>query len=171
MAFAVVGAGAGEGRSRLAAEIALAFAQLGSSTLLLDADLRHPKQHELFGVELRDGLAQAISSGESPTYYRIEGYPTMSLVTAGVSASNPMELLSDGRFESLMYELRHNFEFIIVDTPRCSDFADGLVIATVVGHVLTVHRAKFTPYKDARAMLRQLISARADILGGVLNHF
>ncbi len=171
MAFAVVGAGAGEGRSQLAAELALAFAQLGRSTLLLDADMRNPRQHALFGIELRDGLAQAIERGDAPVLYGVEGYPTMSLMTAGICPTNSIELLSDGRFETLMYELQNTYDFIIVDTPRCSDYADGLVIATIVGHVLTVHRACQTPYKAARAMLRQLASARADVLGGVLNHF
>ena len=70
-----------------------------------------------------------------------------------------------------MDDLRGHFDFIIVDTPRFDDYADGQVIATVVGHVLTVHRARYTPYKAARAMMRQLTSARADILGAVLNQF
>lgn len=170
-AIAVVGATVGEGRSQLAAELALTFAQLDRSTLLLDADLRNPRQHLLFGAELRDGLAQAIVRGEPPPFFGVEGYPTMSLVTAGLSESNPLELLSDGRFQSLIDDLRRSFEFIIVDTPRCSDYADGVVAAAVVGHVLTVHRAGHTPYKAARAMFRQLASAQVDILGSVLNHF
>ena len=133
--------------------------------------MRHPKQHALFGVDLGDGLAQAIVRGGHPAFFEVEAYPSLSLVTAGISPSNPLELLSDGRFEGLMDELRHTYEFIIVDTPRCCDYADALVVATVVGHVLTVHRAKRTPYKVARTMFRQLASAQANILGGVLNHF
>jgi receptor protein-tyrosine kinase len=171
MGIAVVGAASGEGRSQLAAELALAFAMLGRSTLLLDADLRRPRQHALFGIELGDGLAQAIVREEQPKIYGVEGYPTLSLVTAGVSPANPLELLSDGRFDALMDDLQHTFEYIIIDTPPCADYADGLVVATVVGHVLTVHRAGHTQYKTARAMLRQLASAQADVLGGVLNRF
>jgi receptor protein-tyrosine kinase len=171
MAIAVVGAGPGEGRSQLAAELALAFAQLNRSTLLLDADMRHPRQHEFFGAELRDGLAQAIVRGDSSTFFAVEGYPSLSLMTAGTCSTNPIELLSDGRFESLMDEMRENFEFIIVDTPRCADYADGIVIATVVGHVLSVHRARVSPFKATRTMLQQLASARADMLGAVLNQF
>lgn len=171
ISFAVVGAGVAEGRSCLAAELALSFAQLGRATLLIDADMRHPRQHELFGTQLRDGLAQAITRSDVPALFGVAGYPTMSLMTAGVCPGNPIELLSDGRFEYLLQNLRNSYEFIIVDTPRCSDYADGLVIATIVGHVLAVYRARHTPFKAARAMMRQLVSARADILGGVLNHF
>ncbi len=170
-AVAVLSASAGEGRSLLAAELALAFAQLERPTLLLDADMRSPMQHTLFGTQLGNGLAQAITNGGRPTFLEVEGSPALSILTAGVCPPNPLELLSDGRFDSLMTELRNSFEFIIVDTPRFSDYADGLAIATVVGHVLTVHRARRTQYKVARNMLRQLASARADILGGVINHF
>ena len=171
VAFAVIGASATEGRSQLAAELALSFAQLGRSTLLLDADLRHPRQHALFGAELRDGLAQSIERGQATALFSVSGYPALTLMTAGVCPPNPIELLSDGRFESLLLGLRASYDFIVIDTPRCTDYADGLVIATVVGHVLTVHRADHTSYKAARQMLRQLGSARAEILGGVLNHF
>jgi len=171
IAIAVVGAGAAEGRTLLAAELALSLAQLNRSTLLMDADMRHPRQHLLFGTELRDGLAQAIVRGEATTLFRVEGFDHLSLMTAGVCPANPIELLSDGRFESLMDDLRSTYDYIVVDTPRGSDYADSLVVSTVVGHVLTVHRAPHTPYKDARALLRQLASSRADILGAVLNRF
>jgi receptor protein-tyrosine kinase len=171
IAVAIVGAGAAEGRSLLAAELALSLAQLNRSTLLIDADMRHPRQHRLFGTDLHDGLAQAIARGEATALYSVEGYDSMQLMTAGQYPANPIELLSDGRFEVLMDELRSTYDYIVIDTPRCSDYADGLVVSTVIGHVLTVHRAPHTHYKAARAMLRQLASSRADIIGAVLNTF
>ena len=171
IAVAIVGAGAGEGRSLLAAELALSLAQLNRSTLLIDADMRRPRQHLLFGTQLRDGLAQAIERGETTSLYGVEGYDALSLMTAGVCPAKPIELLSDGRFELLMDELRSVYDYIVLDTPSCADYADGLVVSTVIGHVLTVHRAPHTSYKAARAMLRQLASSRADIIGAVLNSF
>jgi receptor protein-tyrosine kinase len=171
VAFAVVGASAAEGRSVLAAELALSLAQLGRSTLLIDADMRRPRQHILFGTDLRDGLAQSIVRGHPTSLFGVAGYPSLSLMTAGTCPANPIELLSDGHFESLMITLRNSYDFIVVDTPPCGDYADGLVVATVIGHVLTIHRAEHTSYKAARSMMRQLASARAQILGGVLNHF
>jgi receptor protein-tyrosine kinase len=171
VAFAVVGASAAEGRSVLAAELALSLAQLGRSTLLIDADMRRPRQHILFGTELRDGLAQSVVRGHPTSLFGVAGSPTLSLMTAGICPANPIELLSDGHFESLMLTLRNSYDFIVVDTPPCGDYADGLVVATVIGHVLTIHRAEHTSYKAARSMMRQLASARAQILGGVLNHF
>jgi capsular exopolysaccharide synthesis family protein len=170
-AIALVSAAARDGRSMLAAELAIAFAQLGRSTLLLDADFRSPHQHALFGAALTGGLAPALSLGQLPRFFAVDEYPTLSLVTAGNPPPNPIELLSDGRFENLLAQLREDFEFIIVDTPSCSASADAQVIATLVGHVLTIQRAKRSSHKTVRAMLRQLESSRAEVLGAVINHF
>jgi len=170
-AIALLSARAGEGRSLLAAELALSFAQLECETLLVDVDFRRPRQHVLFGCQSPDGLAQAIAATRSPTFNRVEGFPSLSLVTAGACPPNPLDLLMDWRFENLMREWGREFEFIVVDTPPVAQFADALAVATVVGRVLLVNRAKHTPYKDVREMLRRLASTEADILGSVLNHF
>jgi receptor protein-tyrosine kinase len=171
-AVALVSARPGEGRSHLAAELALAFAQLDRPTLLVDADFRRPRQHVLFGADLEKGLAPALAvGGASPQMHGVEGFPHLSVVTAGISPPNPLELLTDRRFEALMDEWRRRFDFIVVDTPPITDFADGLAVATIVGRVLTVNRARHTRYDKAREMLRRLAASNAIVLGGVLNHF
>src|ERR1700723_1038122 len=73
--FALVSPGRGEGRSQLCAELAISFAQLGRRTLLLDADLRHPRQHVLFTADNQWGLAQALSLGEAPYLHGVDGLP------------------------------------------------------------------------------------------------
>jgi protein-tyrosine kinase len=73
--FAFVSAAGGEGRSQLCAELALAFAQLGSRTLLVDADMRSPRQHLLFGADNQIGLAQALAEGGSGRAYRVDRPP------------------------------------------------------------------------------------------------
>jgi protein-tyrosine kinase len=161
----------GEGRSRLAAELAISFAQLGQPTLLVDADLRRPRQHMLFDSENKRGLTQAIAKGEAPYFHSVENLPRMSLLTAGPSPTNPLELLSDSRFESLIEDWHRRFKFIVFDTPPVSDYSDGLAVATVVGRVLVLGRAKCTPYKETREMLRRLAATQSQILGAVLNHF
>lgn len=172
VAVAVIGAEAGEGRSVLAAELALSFAQLGRSTLLVDADLRNPRQHVLFGAAPGDGLVQAITRSDITSYYGVEDFPTLSVMTAGTATdANPSELLSDGRFDRLVGELARRFDFIVFDTPRFADYPDAQVIATVVGHVLTVHRAGHSSYRATRKMLRQLGPSQALLLGAVVNHF
>jgi receptor protein-tyrosine kinase len=169
-AMALLSAGPAEGRSQLAAELAIAFAQLGRRTLLVDADLRHPRQHVLFGADNQWGLAQALAHGEPPHLHGVERLPHLSLLTSGAIPPNPLELLSDGRFERMLTDWRYNYEFIILDTPPVSQYADGLAAATLAGHVLVCSRTD-TSFGEMRDMMRRLATTQSKILGAVLNRF
>jgi protein-tyrosine kinase len=168
---AVLSPCAGEGRSQLSAELAIAFAQLGRRTLLVDADLRSPRQHVLFGSTNELGLANTIANFQKPVYHPVVGLPQMHLLTAGPVPPNPLELLSDGRFEKLVAEWRNNYEFLVFDTPPISKCADGIAVATLAGRVLVLSRAQHTSYQSTREMLRRLATTQSKILGAVLNHF
>lgn len=161
----------GEGRSLLAAELAIAFAQMGRPTLLVDADLRRPQQHLLFGTDNRQGLTQAIEYGVKPQLHTVQGLPRMSVLTAGTVPHNPLELLSSRGFASMVEEWRDNFEFVVIDTAPVMHFSDGLAVASLVGRVLALSRAQHTPYKDMQDMLRRLAATRSQILGAVISHF
>jgi protein-tyrosine kinase len=167
----VVSPSSGEGRSQLAAELAIAFAQLGRRTLLVDADMRRPRQHILFSADNARGLSESLMHGERPFYYPVEGLPLMSLLTSGALPSNPLELLSSGRFERLLQDWKKNFEFVIVDTPPVTQCADALAIATLAARVLFVVRAQRTGYRDTRETLRRLATTRAQVLGTAMNRF
>jgi receptor protein-tyrosine kinase len=162
---------AGEGRSLLAAELAIAFAQTGHPTLLVDADLRRPQQHVLFGAHNRQGLSQAIESGTPPHLHAVRGLARMSVLTAGVVPHDPLELLSSRRFAALMDEWRDKFEFVVIDTAPVGHFSDGLAVASLAGRVLTLSRAQHTRASDMRDMLRRLATTRSQILGAVISHF
>jgi protein-tyrosine kinase len=161
----------GEGRSLLAAELAIAFAQTGRPTLLVDADLRRPRQHLLFGTDNRQGLSQAIASGVKPYLHVVHGLPRMSLLTSGAIPSNPLELLSSSGFASMIEDWRNNFEFVVIDTSPIKHFSDGLAVANFGGRVLALSRAQHTPYKDMQDMLRRLAATRSQVLGAVISHF
>ncbi len=161
----------GEGRSLLAAELAIAFSQMGQPTLLIDADLRNPQQHFLFGTDNRNGLSQAIENGAKPQLHTVKDLPRMSVLTAGTVTNNPLELLSSSSFASMIDDWRNNFEFVVIDTPPVTRFSDGLAVARLVGRVLALSRAKHTPYKDMQDMLRRLAVTRSLILGAVVSHF
>jgi receptor protein-tyrosine kinase len=168
---AIVSPGSGEGRSQLAAELAIAFAQLGRRTLLVDADLRNPAQHRLFGATNDHGLTRVISNFEKPIYRPVQGMQQMHVLTAGPAAPNPLELLSDGRFEKLLTDWRNGYEFLVLDTPPLSKCADGIAVATLAGRVLLLSRAQHTSFTDTRDMLRRLATTQSRILGAVVNHF
>lgn len=168
---AVLSPCAAEGRSQLAAELAIAFAQLGRPTLLVDADLRHPQQHVLFNADNTRGLAHALAREEVPRFQTVKGLPSLFLLTAGAPPANPLELLSDRCFESMVGDWRQHFQFVVLDTPPVSQYADALAVATIVGRVLSLSRARRTSYRDTRDMMRRLGATQSRILGAVINHF
>jgi protein-tyrosine kinase len=161
----------GEGRSQLAAELAIAFSQLGRRTLLVDADLRRPRQHELFGTDSGHGLAQTLAGGGAPAMIRVDGLPYLSLVTAGSTVPNPSELLASKHAERLVGIWRHEFQFVVIDSPPVEAFSDGLIMAALAGRVLVVCRANISTHQSMKDMLRRLVSTQAHILGSVINQF
>ena len=165
---ALLSPGPGEGRSQLCAELAIAFAQLGRRTLLVDADLRHPRQHVLFSADNQWGLAQALTLGETPTLYSVQGVPELSLLTSGVMPPNPLELVSNRRFDRLMDEWRRAYDFVLIDTPPVTQYADALAAAR---RVLVVSRTESTSFSGMKDLLRRLAPTQARILGAVLNKF
>jgi protein-tyrosine kinase len=169
--FALVSPGRGEGRSQLCAELAVAFAELGRRTLLVDADLRHPRQHVLFTAENQWGLAQSLSLGEAPYLYGVDGLPELALLTSGTIPPNPLELVSSRRFERLITELRRQHEFIVIDTPAVSQYADALQVATLAQRVLVVSRSEATSLQSLKDMLRRLTVTESRVLGAVINRF
>lgn len=170
--IAIVSPLPGEGRSQLTAELAVAFAQLGRSTILVDADMRNPRQHQLFdGTDPLRGLAQAIAGRTSPYVHAVQGFEQLHLVAAGGTAPNPLELLSDSYFRQLVDDWSGSYHFVIIDTPPVSTFADGLAVATVAGRALVVSRAAHTPYSAMKELLRRLATAESQLLGAVLSKF
>jgi|HubBroStandDraft_1064217.scaffolds.fasta_scaffold77335_2 protein-tyrosine kinase len=169
--FALVSPGRGEGRSQLCAELAIAFAELGRRTLLVDADMRHPRQHMLFSAENQLGLAQSLSHGEAPYLHGVQGLPDLVLLTAGTVPTNPLELVSGRNFERLITGLRRQHDFIVIDTPAVSQYADALQVATIAQRVLVVSRSEATSLQSLKEMLRRLTVTESRVLGAVINKF
>jgi protein-tyrosine kinase len=169
--FALVSPGRGEGRSQLCAELAIAFAQLGRRTLLVDADLRHPCQHVLFSTDNQLGLAQTLGLGHQPYLNGIDGIPELALLTSGAVPPNPLELVSNRRFDSLMTELRRQYEFVVIDTPAVSKYADALQIASVAERVLVLSRTESTSFRAMKDMLRRLAITESRIVGAIISKF
>jgi protein-tyrosine kinase len=161
----------GEGRSQLSAELAIAFSQLGRRTLLVDGDLRNPRQHALFNAPNHSGLAQALQTNDLPKVYGVVGLPHLSLVTAGPIVPNPLELLSGGHIDRLIADWRYEQEFVVIDTPPTSQFADGLAIAMMAEHVLILSRSRQTNFSAMKDMVRRLTTTQSRILGAVINNF
>lgn len=169
-ALAVVSPGAGEGRSWIAANLAVLFAQLGKRTILIDADLRHPRQHRIFGVPGRVGLSAMLAGRAGwEVVAEIKDVPNLSLLPAGAVPPNPQELLGRPGFARLISALRSSYEVILVDTPAAESCADAETIAARAGAALMVACRDRSSVARLSAMSDDLRQFGITVVGAVLN--
>jgi protein-tyrosine kinase len=170
--LAIVGGERREGRSFIAANLAVAFSLLGKRTLLIDADMRNPSQHTLFGADNRAGLSAVLSGrGGSETIIHIPGLLDLSLLPAGIMPPNPAELLSRPLFSKMLTELKQEFDIILIDTPAASGCADAQTIAVRAGAALIVVRKNFTRMWRVRGISNTMVQTSATVVGTVLNDY
>ena len=169
-ALAVVSPGSGEGRSYLAANLAIVFSQLGEHTLLIDADMRNPRQHQFFGLDNRVGLSAVLSGrGDAEAIQRITELMDLSVMPAGATPPNPQELLSKQVFSNLLEELVNEFDIVVIDTPPAAQFADAHTVAVRAGAALMLAKTNTTRMRKMRQLMDVLNRASAHVVGMVLN--
>ncbi len=170
--LALVSPGLKDGRSYVAANLAVAFAQLGRRTLLIDADLRHPRQHQIFNVPDNVGLSSVLSGRAGrEAVVSVPEFGSLALLPAGAPPPNPVELLSRETFPVLLRDLRNDFDVILFDTPPAGSCADAQTIAFQAGSVLILARKDHTRLADTTRVMRQMTDAGAQTLGSVCNSF
>lgn len=168
--LAIVSPGPAEGRSYIAANLAVAFSQIGERTLLIDADLRKPRQHLIFNVSDRIGLSAVLSGrGGRSAVAPVPEFGSLSLLPAGARPPNPQELLAGLGLGVLMHELRNEFDVIILDTPPAKPYADAQAVAFRAGSALVVARKDATRLADTRAVIRELGDMGGQVVGTVFN--
>lgn len=174
--LAVVSPGNQEGRSYVAANIALAFSQLGRSTLLIDADMRAPRQQEIFNFTSRFGLSMLLAGRVGLADLdilpnRVSAFQNLSVLGCGPVPPNPSELLSNGRLPSILRELKKYFDVIIIDAPPASYQADVVAIGSIAGSALLVARSGYSRMEDTRSLISILDQAQAKVVGAILNQY
>lgn len=169
-ALAVVSPGRREGRSYITANLAALFAQLGKRTLVIDADLRHPRQHRLLGVPGRQGLSGVLAGRlGTDAVVDIEALPGLSLLPAGAAPPNPQELLARGGFARLLSALRSSYEVILVDTPAFGGCADAGTVAARAGAALVVACRDASSVPGLSSVSASLREFGVSVVGAVLN--
>jgi protein-tyrosine kinase len=170
-ALAVVSPNVGDGKSFFAANLAIAFSQLGGRTVLVDADMRTPRQHELFDVDPNmAGLSTVLSGRTEISVIRpIQELPNLYLLPVGVQPPNPMELVQRPAFGMLLTELCAKFDTVIIDTPAASHGADSRVIAANAGAALLITKKNETSAADAKQLMEELGSMNVRIVGAIMN--
>jgi receptor protein-tyrosine kinase len=168
--LAVTGPGRGEGRSWLAANLATVFAQMGERTLLIDADMRHPRQHDMFNLENSIGLS-ALLTGRAgrEAVSRIHPQLRLFVLTAGSLPPNPQELLGRPAFDVILNSFSEQYDLVILDTPAAADFADAQILAMRAGASLIVTRKNHTKHSQLRAMMDSFLQTEVKVIGSVIN--
>jgi capsular exopolysaccharide synthesis family protein len=158
----------GEGKTVTASNLALTLSEsYGRRVLLIDADLRRPQIHTMFGIQNQSGLADVLAARVETKVAVHQVSDRLSVVTAGVATSDPMSGLTSGRLRQVIGEASAKFDWVVVDTPPVLLLPDARVLVSMVDAVLLVVRAGSTPY---RTVLRAVdLIKRERILGTVLN--
>ncbi len=171
-ALAVTSAERGDGRSYIAANLAVLFSQLGQRTLLIDADMRNPYQHRLFGIENRSGLS-AILSGRAgiDDVQRISALVDLSVLPAGAMPPNPQELLGRVAFPQMLRDYANEYDVILIDTPPDREFADGQMAAARAGAAMVVARKDASHTGAVGNLIDSMKHAGVMVVGAVFNDY
>ena len=165
----VTSAEPGEGKTVAVANIGVSLARLKQRVLLIDADLRKPRLHELFGEDQQPGLANVLTGKTSARDVRKTKIPGLSLMPAGRLSHNPADLIGSERFEKLVAYLRQHFDWIVIDSPPALAVTDAALISQVASGVLVVIDCGRTSREVASAAVERLEAVRAPLVGAMLN--
>jgi capsular exopolysaccharide synthesis family protein len=166
----VTSTGPSEGKTMVAGNVAIGLAQTGQRVLLIDADMRRPRAHELFGVNVEPGLSNLLVGAAKPSeVVQPGGVENLWVMPAGKTPPNPAELLGSKRFADLTASLGGHFDCVVIDTPPVLAVTDAAVVAHRASGVLFVIAADVTSRQAAQTALDQLEHAHARFLGAVLN--
>jgi protein-tyrosine kinase len=170
--LAIMSPGRREGRSYLAANLALVFAQFGERTLLIDADLRQPRLHQVFNVPDQVGLSAVLSGrADAGAAIPVSTRGKLTLLPAGAPPPNPQELLSSPALGALLEQVWPHYDVILLDTPPAKHYADAHSVAFVAGSALMLARKEHTRLEDLRGVTRELSDSGVRVVGSVLNAF
>ncbi len=168
--FMVCSAVKGEGKTTLAANLAITFAMDGKKVILIDADLRRSQLHQLFAIEKENGLSDYLmSQTELGAILKKTTYENLSVITSGNRPSNPAELIGTVKFTQLIRELRGEADIVLFDSPALLPVSDSLIMAPKMDSCLFVARVLWTPVKAAKQAKIQLSRIGTKIFGGILN--
>ena len=175
----VTSPGVTEGKSITVANLAAAMAQAGLRVAVVDADLRHPRLHQLFGLDLHVeegggdqrewGLSGSLLAGCTDGRLHSTQIEGLQVLPSGELPPNPAGLLGSRRMQELLDQLAHQVDVVLIDSPPVLPVADAALLAHRVDGVLLVLKASHTPRKAARQAVESLRQVGANLVGVVLN--
>ncbi|RUT05564.1 hypothetical protein DSM106972_035710 [Dulcicalothrix desertica PCC 7102] len=158
-----------EGKSEVAANLALAMTQVGRKVLIVDADMRHPIQHHIWYLNNNIGLSNLLVEQMESDKVIQEVMPNLFVLPSGVLPPNPLALLDSMRMSALVDEFVRDYDFVIFDTPALAGTADAAVIGNLTDGTLLVVRPGVIDYASANAAKGFLTQTSQKVLGIVIN--
>lgn len=169
LSLALIGAEDAEGIALTAANLAVAFSQLGLRTLLIDSNLREPQLHSVFGLNDRNlGLADLLAGRAFSAPIEIPELRSLWVIPAGTQAPNPQELLTGKLFSTQMRELASSFDVTLISTPPMRENRDAQLVAADIGAALLVVQEHHSRYKDLSSICSGLRELGVRLLGAAL---
>jgi chain length determinant protein tyrosine kinase EpsG len=171
-ALAVISPNTGDGKTFFAANLAIAFSQLGGRTVLIDADMRTPRQHDIFGVDPQTGLSSVLAGRtKERVIHRIPAIPSLYVMPVGAIPPNPLELVQGMPFSLLVREMTQKFDHVIIDTPAASHGSDCRVVAMKCGAAIAIGREGKTRMPELQALVTKLGKRSTKLAGIVINQW
>lgn len=159
-----------DGKSTVTANLAMVMAQAGNSVLLVDADLRKPRQHHIFEIANIKGLVNTMVQNEAlSTVIQPGPIDGLSLITSGPIPPNPSELLASNKMAAFLNDVRDDFDIVLIDSPPVIAVTDAALLATRVDGVILVIKSGVTRIDLINNAIEQLKKANEKFLGVVLN--
>jgi succinoglycan biosynthesis transport protein ExoP len=166
----ITSAGPAEGKTTVAASIAIAMSQSGQRVCLMDCDLRRPRVHAVFGISLEQGVTTALLDPARLDAACIETQvQNLSVVPAGPTPPNPADLLHSEAFGKLLDTLKARFDRVVIDSPPACLVTDAVILSTRVDATVLIVRAKRTRRDAARQALRAMHGVGGTLTGFVMN--
>ena len=161
----------GEGKTTTLCNLAVTLAQQNKRVLVVDADLRRPKVHRMFQVANHEGLTELLISMTEPESFIHETFVNnLFVLPTGVIPPNPAELLASSRMKHFLENVRAKFDYVLVDIPPINVVTDGLLVANRMDGVVLVCDSGRVAIEEAKKAKEQLVNAKANVLGVVLNN-